>query len=180
MLIGGVVWWGMRMMPGVMMRLQEPQIGYSMILVIRFLTGFHCIGMCGSFVVAYSTAAAGRGKGARAVGHLAYGIGKTLSYTLLGAAFGALGAITPFMRGAVAVAAGLFLVLYGLRMLNLIAGPSWLSWVFPKVVMRGVHSGMRHEPEPLVIGLLTGFLLGCGPLQAMYIMAAAPMRGHCC
>jgi sulfite exporter TauE/SafE len=46
--------------------------------------------------------------------------------------------------------------------------------------MRGVQSGMRHKPRPLVIGLLTGFLLGCGPLQAMYIMAAgtgSPLEG---
>ena len=54
-----------------------------MILVIGFLTGFYCIGMRGNFVVAYSTAAAGRGKGAQAVGHLAYGAGKTLSYAPL-------------------------------------------------------------------------------------------------
>ncbi len=173
--IGAVVFWGMSLMPGLMVRMNDPRVGYSMLLLIGFLTGFHCIGMCGAFVVSYSTAAAGRGKGALALSHLSYGVGKTLSYALLGAAFGALGAlltITPFMRGAVAVAAGLFLVLYGLRMLNLFSGPSWLSWVFPKVVMRGVQSGMRHQPRPLVIGLLTGFLLGCGPLQAMYIMAA--------
>lgn len=39
---------------------------------------------------------------------------------------------------------------------------------------------MRREPKPLVTGLLTGFLLGCGPLQAMYIMAAgtgSPTQG---
>lgn len=173
--IGAVVLWGMSLMPGLMMRMTDPQAGYAMLLLIGFLTGFHCIGMCGAFVVSYSTAAAGRGKGAAALSHLSYGAGKTLSYAVLGAAFGALGAlltITPFMRGAVAVAAGLFLVMYGLRMLNLFSGPSWLSWVFPKFVMRGVQSGIRHQPRPLVIGLLSGFLLGCGPLQAMYIMAA--------
>ncbi len=173
--IGSVVYWGMSLMPGVMMQMHDPSVGYAMILLAGFLTGFHCIGMCGSFVVAYSTAAAGRGKGAQVLAHLAYGAGKTLSYAAIGAIFGAVGAlmtITPYLRGIVAVAAGLFLVLYGLRMLNLFTGQSWLGWVFPKAVMHGVQTGIRHQPRPLVIGLLSGFLLGCGPLQAMYIMAA--------
>jgi len=159
-----------------MMHMQDPKAGYSMILLVGFLTGFHCIGMCGSFVVSYATAtAADRGRGSLALAHLAYGFGKTLSYAIIGALFGALGAvitITPVMRGAVAIAAGLFLVLYGLRMLNLLNGLAWLHWAFPKAVMRGVQTGMRRRPRPLVTGLLTGFLLGCGALQAMYIMAA--------
>ena len=31
---------------------------------------------------------------------------------------------------------------------------------------------LRGQRSPLVIGLLNGFMLGCGPLQAMYVMAA--------
>jgi sulfite exporter TauE/SafE/copper chaperone CopZ len=173
--VAGLVVGGIKLMPGVMMHMQDPEAGYSMILLVGFLTGFHCIGMCGSFVVSYATAAADRGRGSLALAHLAYGFGKTLSYAILGAVFGALGAvmtITPFMRGAVAIAAGLFLVLYGMRMLNLFTGLAWLNWAFPKSVMRGVQTGMRRRPRPLVTGLLTGFLLGCGALQAMYIMAA--------
>jgi copper chaperone CopZ len=122
LLVGGVAFWGKSLMPGLMMHMQNPQAGYAMILLVGFLTGFHCIGMCGGFVVSYSAAKGDSGKGARLMDHLTYGAGKTLSYGLLGAAFGAVGAlitITPFMRGTVAVAAGLFLVLYGLRMLKL-------------------------------------------------------------
>jgi sulfite exporter TauE/SafE/copper chaperone CopZ len=173
--IGGVVFWGKSLMPGVMMQMQIPQVGYSMILLVGFLTGFHCIGMCGSFVVSYATASAGKSRAGRALAHFEYALGKTISYSTLGAAFGLLGAlvtITPIMRGAVAVAAGVFLVMYGLRMLDLVNGASWLNWVFPKSLMQGVQGGMRRQPKPLLTGLLTGFLLGCGPLQAMYIMAA--------
>ena len=183
LLIGGVVFWGKSLMPGVMMQMNDPQVGYSMILLAGFLTGFHCIGMCGSFVVSYATASAGKSRISRAFAHLQYALGKTVSYSVLGAAFGLLGAlitITPLMRGSVAIAAGVFLVLYGLRMLDLFSGPGWLNWVFPKSVMQGVQAGMRREPKPLVTGLLTGFLLGCGPLQAMYIMAAgtgSPTQG---
>jgi sulfite exporter TauE/SafE len=94
---------------------------------------------------------------------------------VIGAGFGALGAvltITPFIRGVVAVVSGVYLVLWGIRMLKLFSGMAWLNWAFPRSVMRGVQSGMRRQPRPLVIGLLSGFLLGCGALQAMYVMAA--------
>jgi sulfite exporter TauE/SafE/copper chaperone CopZ len=172
--IGGIVFWGKSLMPGVMMQMNDPQVGYSMILLVGFLTGFHCIGMCGSFVVSYATASAGRSRAGRALAHFEYAFGKTVSYSVLGAAFGLLGAlitITPFMRVAVAVVAGVFLMLYGLRMLDLLKGPAWLNWVFPKSLMQGVQAGMRRQPKPLLTGLLTGFLLGCGPLPTFGFFA---------
>ena len=180
--VGGIVFWGKSLMPGLMAQMHSPDVGYAMILLVGFLTGFHCIGMCGSFVVSYA-APASRYRGDLALRHLAYGGGKTLSYATLGAVFGALGALftlTAFLRGALAIAAGLYLVLYGLRLLGWCAGPAWLNWAFPKAVMRGVQTGMRAQPRPWVIGLLNGFLLGCGPLQAMYILAAgtgSPLEG---
>ena len=45
---------------------------------------------------------------------------------------------------------------------------------------KGVANELRGQRSPLVIGLLNGFMLGCGPLQAMYIMAAgtgSPQEG---
>lgn len=150
LLIGGVVFWGKSLMPGVMMQMNDPQVGYSMILLVGFLTGFHCIGMCGSFVVSYATASAGKSRIGMAFAHLQYALGKTVSYSVLGAAFGLLGAlitITPLMRGSVAIAAGVFLVLYGLRMLDLFSGPGWLNWVFPKSVMQGVQAGCAGSPS---------------------------------
>lgn len=183
LIIGGIAFWGKSLMPGVMMQMNDPKVGYSMVLLVGFLTGFHCMGMCGSFVVSYATAPGGGGKAGKALRHASYGLGKILSYGVLGAVFGALGAlatITPFMRGALAVAAGLFLALYGLKMLNVLSGPSWLNWVFPKFVTRGVRAGMQKQPRPFLIGLFNGFLLGCGPLQAMYILAAgtgSPVQG---
>ena len=183
LLVGGIAFWGKTLIPGVMTQISEPTAGYSMTLLVGFLTGFHCIGMCGSFVVAYATAPGAGGHSGKALRHASYSLGKILSYATLGAVFGALGAlvsITPGMRGGLAIAAGLFLALYGLRMLNVWSGPAWLNWVFPKFVTRGVRSGMQQQPRPFVLGLFNGFLLGCGPLQAMYIMAAgtgSPYQG---
>jgi hypothetical protein len=76
-------------------------LSYALLFIAGTLTGFHCAGMCGALVVGYTVKAAAEG-GSKYLTHLYYGVGKTLSYTVIGGLFGALGAIvtfTPFMRG---------------------------------------------------------------------------------
>ena len=51
--------------------------------------------MCGAFVVSYATAAADAERSAVAA-HLSFAAGKTLSYTVIGALFGAVGAVVAF------------------------------------------------------------------------------------
>ena len=179
-IIGGIVQWGRSLMPGVMMQINSG-VSYAALLLIGFLTGFHCIGMCGSFVVNYARRTTGLGQAALA--HAAYGSGKTLSYAAIGALFGAAGAlvaITPIIRGWAALAAGLFLVLFGLKMLHLIPELRLLSLRCPKTMTKQVMTSLSHPRAPFITGLLNGLLLGCGPLQAMYIMAAGtgePLTG---
>ncbi len=113
-----------------------------------------------------------------------YALGNNLSYALFGAVFGALGAvltITPHMRGITALVAGSFLVLFGLNMLKL----------FPKLrlpslrsksgtITQRIYQDIKPRRNPFSIGFLSGLLLGCGPLQAMYIIAlgtADPLKG---
>ena len=181
--VGTLVYGGIAIMPGVMGKMHDPNVGRLMMVLVGFLTGFHCIGMCGSFVVSYTTAGAPRSWPSLIAAHALYGAGKTLSYALIGGAFGALGAvltITPFMRGVVAIVSGVYLMLWGIRMLKLFTGLTWLNWAFPQALMRGVHGSIRRQPRPLVIGLFSGFLFGCGALQAMYILAAGtgnPVEG---
>ncbi|WP_367025605.1 sulfite exporter TauE/SafE family protein [Methylococcus sp. ANG] len=174
LVVGGVAFWGKSLMPGLMKQMSA-QVGYAMLFTIGFLTGFHCIGMCGGFVVSYSTAVAPRTVARLAAAHLLYAFGKTASYVLIGAGFGLLGSlvtITAYMRGIAALAASLFLVIYGLKMLNVFAFLRYFTLRLPRFMVRGVAKEVREQHNPLVIGLLTGLLLGCGPLQAMYIMAA--------
>ncbi len=180
LLVGGVAFWGKSLMPALIPQI-NPQMSYAVLFGIGFLTGFHCIGMCGSFVVGYADQSMST---ARAIlSHMAYGFGKTASYSAIGALFGLLGAvviITTHMRGVAALAASVFLLLYGLKMLNLIPFLRHFSLRLPKGVTRGVNSSIRKRRSPLTIGILSGFLLGCGPLQAMYIMAAGtgdPLEG---
>lgn len=179
--VGGVAFWGKSQMPGVMQQI-KPQMSYAVLLGIGFLTGFHCIGMCGGFVVAYTDPA--QSKIRQMLAHLNYAFGKTLSYTVLGAGFGWLGAtiaITPQIRGGVALAASVFLLIYGLKMLNVFAFLRRFTLRMPKFVNRTVADELRKPSRSaLRTGLLTGLLLGCGPLQAMYVMAAGsgdPFQG---
>ncbi len=172
MLVGGVAFWGKSLMPGVMQQLNA-ELSYAMLFGIGFLTGFHCIGMCGSFVVSYADAT--RSNAEAMVAHFSYGAGKTVSYAAIGAGFGLLGAaltITPVMRGYAAILAGLFLCLFGLKMLNVIPTMGFLSIRLPDAFVNKVTRQINLRRSPLLIGLLSGLLLGCGPLQAMYILAA--------
>jgi sulfite exporter TauE/SafE len=139
--------------------------------------------MCGGFVVGYSVTDKPRNPTRQILSHLLYATGKTASYAAIGAGFGVLGAlvaITPYMRGMAAIVSGIFLILFGLKMLNVFSGLRRFGLRLPESVTRGVADGMRKQRSPLIVGLLTGFLLGCGPLQAMYVLAAgtgSPQEG---
>lgn len=170
--IGAIVQWGRGMMPGIMQQMNA-QPGAAMLFGLGFLTGFHCIGMCGSFVVSYVDSRASLLQSA--LSHAAYGGGKTLSYATLGGLFGLLGGlltITPLMRGYAALFAGVFLLLFGLKMLNVFPALRRLTLRLPVSVNRELNAQIERRRHPLVVGLLNGLLLGCGPLQAMYVMAA--------
>lgn len=182
-LVGGVAFWGKSLMPGLMKQF-DASLGYGVIFTVGFFTGFHCIGMCSGFVMNYTQSVHGQGKRALFIAHLSYAIGKNLSYALLGAVFGALGAIltiTPHMRGIAGLVAGVFLILFGLNMLNFLPKLRLLSLRSKSgTVTQRIYQDIKPRRNPFKIGFLSGFLLGCGPLQAMYIMAlgtADPLKG---
>lgn len=174
LLVGGVTFWGKSMIPGLVGEMNA-QLGYAMLFSIGFLTGFHCIGMCGGFVVGYAAAIEPRTTMSTTMAHLMYASGKTASYAAIGGSLGLLGSImtfTPSMRGIVTLAASLFVIIYGLKMLDVFPALRNFTLRLPRFVVRGVSNELRQRRSPLTIGLLNGLMLGCGPLQAMYIMAA--------
>jgi sulfite exporter TauE/SafE/copper chaperone CopZ len=151
-----------------------PTMGLGLLFVVGLLTGFHCVGMCGGFVIGYTAKAAAHGTG-RALSHLQYGTGKLVSYTAMGAAFGLLGSLvtfTPLMRGIVGIAAGIFLLIYGISMLGVFSWTKKIRIAPPAFLDRFVNRQSSRSKSPLVIGLLNGLMIACGPLQAIYIMAA--------
>ena len=157
----------------------EPDITQHMslglIFLLGLLTGFHCVGMCGGFVLSYTADDAGAGRPSY-LSHLLYGAGKTLSYTLIGATFGLLGAFvafTPMLRGVAGMLAGAFLIAFGLNMLGLFAPLRRFRLGLPAPLLTFIYEKQsRSRHRPFVIGLLNGLMLACGPLQAMYVMAA--------
>jgi sulfite exporter TauE/SafE len=148
-------------------------MGYGLLFIVGLLTGFHCIAMCGGFVVSYTAKDALEGRKSYA-SHVYYAVGKTISYTIIGAIFGLIGsliAFTPTMRGIVGILAGLFLLLFGLKMLNIFPILRKIQFRTPKFIARFIGEE-SNKSSPFVIGLLNGLMIACGPLQAIYIMAA--------
>lgn len=163
-----------------------PELGqnmsYGLLFTVGLLTGFHCVGMCGPLIIGYTAKGAAVGRPTY-TSHLLYGTGKTLSYTLIGAAFGGLGSIisfTPLVRGVVGIAAGIFLMLFGLHMLHIWPALNRFQFKTPRFLTRFVGTQYKRHSNPFVIGLLNGLLIVCGPLQAMYVMAmgtGSPLEG---
>ncbi|GAW84881.1 hypothetical protein bplSymb_SCF00113P025 [Bathymodiolus platifrons methanotrophic gill symbiont] len=158
------------------------QLSYGMIFVVGLITGLHCIGMCGSFVIGYTVKDAEHGRSAY-LSHILYGTGKTLSYAMFGAIFGFIGSvvsITPFISGVSILLAGIFLIIFGLNTLNVFAVLKKVRFKQAEAMARYANRKRRNSRSPFFIGFFSGFLLGCGPLQAMYIMAAGngdPVEG---
>ena len=149
-------------------------MSYGLLFAVGLLTGFHCVSMCGGFVVGYTAKDAQKGVSS-SLSHLKYAAGKTISYTVIGAAFGLLGsfiAFTPKMRGIAGLLAGIFLVIYGLRMLNIIPSLRKIRIPMPAGLSKFTHDQQSKSSSPFKIGLLNGLMIACGPLQAIYIMAA--------
>ncbi len=160
----------------------DTHLSDGMVFIIGLITGLHCIGMCGGFVLSYTAKDAEMHRPSW-LSHFLYGFGKTLSYAMFGALFGLLGSmvsITLFMQGLTNIAAGLFLILFGLNMLGFNKILKYIHIRQPKRVAQFVQKHNKRSRSPFFIGFFSGFLLGCGPLQAMYVMAAGssdPLQG---
>ncbi len=147
------------------------------VFTASLLGSLHCAGMCGPFVAVY--AAAGRGSSSRASNaplHLAYHLGRALTYGLVGALGGAIGSFVDWAGEAAgiaqvaAIASSCLLVLWG------------LSLIFPVLKMRTPWDGilgrrlvqLKRRPPVVrasVLGALTP-LLPCGWFYAFAVTAA--------
>jgi len=162
----------------ILARLNEQRLSFGLILLVGFLAGFHCVGMCGGLVVAYAAryqATCKEEKLGFSPLHLQYNLGRFVSYTAIGAVLGGFGSffgISPTFTGLITLAAGLFMVLMGLSLLGNFA---WLERITPRLpasIGRFLYGQRRGgKPRgPFIIGLLNGFM-PCGPLQAMQLYA---------
>jgi hypothetical protein len=81
----------------------------------------HCIGMCGGFVIAYSSAKIdpNLSKFSQLIRHLNYNFGRVSAYTIMGLFFGSIGMLfttTMEFHGALFILAGILMSLTGLAM----------------------------------------------------------------
>jgi len=149
-------------------------MGYGMLFVIGLLTSLHCVAMCGGINLSQCmpkgeapTAAKDKIKPS-----LLYNLGRVTSYTIIGGVVGALGSVFSFSgraRGAVAILAGIFMVIMGISMLGIFP---WLNKFTPRLprFLRRKAGAAGKGKGPYIVGLLNG-LMPCGPLQAMQIYA---------
>jgi sulfite exporter TauE/SafE len=147
------------------------------LLVTGLLGSFHCVGMCGGFVLALDRP--GRVPWRRIGVQGAFLIGKACTYVLLGAVAGLLGTAAlraPWFSAAqvaLAVVAGLLMVAAGLQMLGVLTSFPVGSLFGPgSLYDRAVRTvaNARGPAAPFVMGALTG-LLPC-PLVYAFLAAA--------
>lgn len=152
------------------------------IISIAFLGSFgHCIGMCGGIVVAYSNLKINPNspKLSQALSHLLYSLGRVLTYSILGAMFGALGGVVLFSNnanGALLIFAGVAMILAGLSLMGKIKFLTLIEHSFSssplyQKAFRGVLSS-KSRSSFFILGMLNG-LLPCGFVYFFAITAAS-------
>ena len=152
------------------------------IISIAFLGSFgHCIGMCGGIVLAYTTIKIepSSSKISQGAAHLLYSLGRVLTYTTLGALFGALGGVATFSNhanGILLIVAGIFMVFAGLSLMGKIKFLTVIEHSFSSSPFyRNAFKKVLHSRSNLsffVLGMLNG-LLPCGFVYFFAITAAS-------
>ncbi|OGY41865.1 MAG: hypothetical protein A2Y82_05415 [Candidatus Buchananbacteria bacterium RBG_13_36_9] len=163
----------------ILAKLNEPNIGYGLIFIIGLLAGFHCIGMCGGLVIAYSTSSIKSQPQEKKLvtPHFQYNLGRLISYTVMGGVLGGIGkffGINPVFTGIVMLIAGGLMVLMGLSFVTKWQILEKIKVKTPNFIAKYLF-GQKHSQKPkgpFIIGLLNGFM-PCGPLQAMQLYALA-------
>ncbi len=166
-------------------------IYYALLFLAGFAGSLHCIGMCGGFACALGVDP--RGAGATSMRHLLYNTGRLSSYCFLGGLVGGLGQVICTSVGArtepgaaflgaslnvaqraLAVTAGLLMIVMSLRFFGL---PGWhrvTSGFGGSTLAISLRSLLRTPgyAAPLAFGVLNGFL-PCPLVYAMIAQAAA-------
>ena len=152
------------------------------IISIAFLGSFgHCIGMCGGIVVAYSTIKIDpkSSKVSQSVAHLLYSFGRVLTYTVLGAIFGALGGVVLFSNnanGGLLIFAGVVMILAGLSLMGKIKFLTLIEHSFSSSsIYKSAFKSVLNSKSNLsffLLGMLNG-LLPCGFVYFFAITAAS-------
>ncbi len=152
------------------------------IITIAFLGSFgHCVGMCGGIVVAYSSTKIKSSwtKQIQAISHLIYSLGRTTTYTLLGAIFGFVGGVVSFdnmTSGILLLTTGVMMMLIGLSLMGKIKFLTSIehscskSPLYQKTFKQLLSSNSFFSFY--LLGMLNG-LLPCGFVYVFAVTAAS-------
>ena len=163
-----------------------------LIAALGFLGSFgHCVGMCGPLTVAFSLSSQTKNTNwwQQSKFHVLLNLGRMLSYSLVGAAIGALGSVLleggqlagvgSELRSWITIITGLMLILFGIRQIN----PDFLPKIpfLHPLLQSNLHNrlsaGMSKLSSqtgwytPALLGMTWG-LMPCGFLYAAQIKAA--------
>ncbi len=149
---------------------------------LAFAASLHCVGMCGGFVLVMAAARQGAWRALAA--HLEFQLGKATTYAFLGTLAGLLGDVVtrnpglPWVARALAVVAGLGLVVAGLSLLGVFGrkqGPitAWAASLWARAL--GPLLSSRPAGTSLAAGVLVGWL-PCPMVYAGVAAAAATRR----
>jgi len=144
----------------------------------------HCLGMCGPLVLALP------GRSGHFWPHLAYHLGRVLTYSAIGAMMGGVGAGLMHVGGGgdmdwaarvlriqvyLALITAVLLLWFGVLRINLIAEPRWMGTIQPERLpgyqrlLKGALQG-NSPGSMLGVGLLMGFL-PCGHSYGVFTRA---------
>ena len=164
----------------------EEGVGLGMIFIVGLLSSLHCVSMCGGIALTQSLGNAANAEGTirgstRPSGFIpgplrgaaAYNLGRIAGYTTIGGIVGALGSALspgPYAKAAIMAAAGLFMILMGMRLIGWIRLPRLR---LPFLAAAGKRAGtLAASLGPFAVGLANA-LMPCGPLQSMQVLALA-------
>ncbi|BAL25493.1 sulfite exporter TauE/SafE family protein [Azoarcus sp. KH32C] len=148
-----------------------PETGYVAAFLIGLLGGTHCVSMCGGIVGALTVNLPGRGRAQWPI-HLAYNVGRVVTYTVLGGLLGALGTVGLLFNNFLPVQLGLY-VLANLMLVALGLYLTGFTRLLTPIERAGMHLWRHVQPftarflparsvrQALPLGLLWG-LLPCG------------------
>lgn len=165
------------------------EIDFGVMFMLGLVSSLHCVQMCGPIVLSYSVALesltgtpSGKTFAPLLSNHLAYNVGRILTYSALGALAGAAGQSMSLlgrlsgMSHVLAIVAGISMIIVGIAMLGLIpaqvVGGRLLRIPSTFLQRAGRLVAAPGAGKRLVLGLTLGFL-PCGLIYAALLKAMA-------
>ncbi len=156
---------------------------FYVIFALGLVSSLHCVSMCGPIVLSYSLPLGSKKIGAQFLAHIAYNLGRILTYSALGSIAGLLGGSVGFIgelagfQNVAAIFAGVLMILAAILMLDLI--PSGRLQRFNPLLYTarflrplGSRFSSTSIASKFTLGLFLGFL-PCGLIYAALLKSIA-------